>query len=290
MFEVQQAAAGEWAVVAAGGRALLVATADRERLLGYHDAVRSGFAETLDALVASGLSRTPAFALLDASQQTLLLAVRGETGARIHETGGGQRELRASGVSSWVEVQLSEAAQVSLGTGGFVAGGAGLPLADGVGAAHQRGITHRDLKPANVMIASDGRLKILDFGLAKIKEDLRADEPALPTAALTGEGRIVGTVNYMSPEQAEAKAVDQRSDVFSLGVILYEMLTGQTPFKGHPGQVLFAHLQQPAPDARDFNAAIPESYSLAIMQAMAKNAASRWRTAGEMVESLSDAG
>ena len=114
MFEVQQAAAGEWAVVAAGGRALLVATADRERLLGYHDAVRSGFAETLDALVASGLSRTPAFALLDASQQTLLLAVRGETGARIHETGGGQRELRASGVSSWVEVQLSEAAQVSL--------------------------------------------------------------------------------------------------------------------------------------------------------------------------------
>src|SRR5688572_11940133 len=98
-----------------------------------------------------------------------------------------------------------------------------IALADGVGAAHQRGITHRDLKPANVMLTSDGRLKILDFGLAKVEEEICVAEAAMPTAALTGDGRIVGTVAYMSPEQAAARPVDQRSDVFSLGVILYEM-------------------------------------------------------------------
>src|SRR3954469_16601081 len=91
----------------------------------------------------------------------------------------------------------------------------GIPLADAVGAAHQRGITHRDLKPANVMITADGRVKVLDFGLAKLREDARAVAEAGPTAMLTGKGRIVGPVAYMSPEQAEGKPVDQRSDVFS---------------------------------------------------------------------------
>src|SRR5688572_11970826 len=90
----------------------------------------------------------------------------------------------------------------------------GIALADAVGAAHQRGITHRDLKPANVMIAIDGRVKVVDFGLAKLREDMQLADGAPTQEALTGEGRILGTVAYMSPEQAEGRAVDHRSDVF----------------------------------------------------------------------------
>ncbi len=109
-----------------------------------------------------------------------------------------------------------------------------IPLADAVAAAHQEGITHRDLKPDNVMQSDDGRVKVLDFGLAKPKAGLAADasDSALPTENMTAEGRILGTLNYMSPEQAEGKPVDDRSDIFSLGIVFYEMLTGQRPFRG----------------------------------------------------------
>jgi len=109
-----------------------------------------------------------------------------------------------------------------------------IPLADAVGTAHQRGIMHRDLKPANVMIGNDGRVKVLDFGLAKQQAEATVqDETALqPTAHATAEGKILGTVAYMSPEQAQGKPVDHRSDIFSLGVVLFEMATGQRPFKG----------------------------------------------------------
>lgn len=127
MFEVQQAAAGEWAVVAGGARALLVAESDPARLRALFEAVRAGFAETLDALVAGGLSRTPSFALLDASTGPVLLAVRGTASATIAD-GGPERTVRASGVSSWVETQLTEATAVTLGA----ASGETLPLVEGV--------------------------------------------------------------------------------------------------------------------------------------------------------------
>jgi hypothetical protein len=128
VFDVQQATPGEWAVVAAGSRALLVAEPDASRLRGYLDAVASGFAETLDALVARGLSRTPGFALLDASAETVLLAVRGPATARV-TADGHERSVHATSVSSWVEVQLSDAAEVALGAG---AGTDALPLIEGI--------------------------------------------------------------------------------------------------------------------------------------------------------------
>ncbi|MGO4535632.1 FHA domain-containing protein [Leifsonia sp. 2MCAF36] len=128
MFEVQQAAAGEWAVVAGGGRALLVVEPDAGRLRTLLPAVRAGFAETLDALVAGGLSRTPSFALLDASTDAVLLAVRGTASAVVTESGR-ERTVRATGVSSWVETQLTDAEAVSIGDG--TSEGA-LPLVEGV--------------------------------------------------------------------------------------------------------------------------------------------------------------
>jgi serine/threonine protein kinase/TolB-like protein/Flp pilus assembly protein TadD len=108
-----------------------------------------------------------------------------------------------------------------------------IPLAAAVAAAHAKGITHRDLKPDNVMIEPDGRLKVLDFGLAKLLEvGPGNDATVVAGPGATQDGHILGTVAYMSPEQAEGKPVDPRSDVFSLGILLYEMITGERPFQG----------------------------------------------------------
>src|SRR5690349_16728789 len=126
-------------------------------------------------------------------------------------------------------------------------GSSGLPLkdtlkysiqiADALARAHTAGIVHRDLKPANIIAGEDGRIKLLDFGLAKLTE--RAADSETDTATVTAfetpkteEGMIVGTVAYMSPEQAEGKKIDARSDIFTFGTVLYEMLTGRRPFEG----------------------------------------------------------
>jgi serine/threonine protein kinase/Tol biopolymer transport system component len=162
-----------------------------------------------------------------------------------------------------------------------------IPLADAVGAAHQRGITHRDLKPANVMVTPDGRIKVLDFGLAKLKDELRAAEAAMPTTSLTGEGRIVGTVSYMSPEQAAAKPIDQRSDVFSLGVILYEMLTGVRPFQGDTQMsTLSAIIKDTPKPIADLRPRLPREVSRIVNRCLAKDVEDRYQSAKDLRNDL----
>ena len=119
----------------------------------------------------------------------------------------------------------------------------GIAMARAVAAAHDKGITHRDLKPANVMVNRDGLVKVLDFGLAKLAEAESASEMTqMPTEVLTQEGLIVGTIPYMAPEQVEGKAVGPRTDIFSLGVMFYEMVTGERPFRGDTSPALMSSI------------------------------------------------
>src|SRR5262249_34311874 len=150
--------------------------------------------------------------------------------------------------------------------------------ADGLHAAHQAGLVHRDVKPGNLLLdAGTGRVKITDFGLARTTD--------LPSG-VTHEGVVVGTPAYMSPEQARGAVPDARGDVYSLGASLYEMLTGEVPFRGVPHMVLRQVIADEPRPPRRLHDAIPRDLETVCLKAMAKEPARRYESAGEFADDL----
>ena len=182
-----------------------------------------------------------------------------------------------------------------------LAPGTGLPLAqtisfatqmaEALACAHAAGIVHRDLKPGNVMITDDGRVKILDFGVAKVLAKSATPDPEDSTT--TGDdasvGHAVGTTGYMSPEQALGRALDARTDLFALGVVAYEMATGRLPFEGDTAAAVFDHLlNRRQPPLLTFNPTLPRSLEIVLDKALEKDPDRRYRSADEFLRDLRD--
>ena len=172
----------------------------------------------------------------------------------------------------------------------------GVQVARGISAAHEKGIVHRDLKPANLFLTTDGRVKILDFGLAKLKqpEDTGAAETQARTKTVDAEtepGMVLGTVGYMSPEQVRGKPADARSDIFSLGTILYEMLSGERPFqRDSSADTMAAILKEDPPELSNEGRKIPPEVERIVRHCLEKDPAERFQSARDLafdLESLS---
>ena len=150
-------------------------------------------------------------------------------------------------------------------------------VCEGLAEAHRLGVVHRDLKPGNIMIDKEGDVRIMDFGIAR----------ALESKGITDAGAMIGTPEYMSPEQVEGKEVDQRSDIYSLGVILFEMVTGRVPFAGDtPFSVGIKHKSEAPPNPRELNALIPENLNSLILKCLEKAREKRFQSAEDLLSEL----
>jgi serine/threonine-protein kinase len=233
-------------------------------------------AVAIKTLRGEALSADPS--LLDRFKQEIRLARRitHPNILRTHDLGetGGLRYLSMEFVRGLTLKQLIEATDVLPTPVGLRIA---KQLCAGLAAAHEVGVIHRDIKPQNIIIEAAGGLKIMDFGIARLKEE----------RGMTAEGTVVGTPDYMSPEQARGLALDFRSDIYSTGVLLYEVFTGTLPFEGDtPLAVVLKHIQEPPPSPQARNPKIDPKISQIILKCMQKDPKDRFQSVNDLYEAL----